>query len=188
MAISKQLEDEAKRIKADISQFYEEDGDGILDAEEKEHRIARIDHALAGCNGLTDKEKIQNTAETVFGVTCAMERGFNAIRRQMKESVTENRTNFSAVGKKLDDLTQQIVNFDAALKSHISETSAKTSSRALSTQPSYLNKLTPWQQVLRFADKHSGVSFCLIALILILTFISGHSDWVTDLLKTILGK
>ena len=59
MAITRQLQDEADRTIAGITKYYEQYGDLLLDAEEREHRIGKITVALEGCNGITDKEKLQ---------------------------------------------------------------------------------------------------------------------------------
>ena len=84
MAISDRIRAEASRTIDGMQKFYEKYSDDTDDAEELEHRIARVEASMEGCNGLTQDEKIQKTAENVFELTCAQERNYDAIRREIK--------------------------------------------------------------------------------------------------------
>ena len=84
MAISDRIRAEARRTIDGMQKFYEKYGDDIDDSEELEHRIARVEASMEGCNGLTQDEKVQKTAENLFELTCAQERMYDALRREMR--------------------------------------------------------------------------------------------------------
>ena len=84
MAISDRIQAEARRTIDGIQRFYEKYSDEVDDAVEREHRIARVEASMEGCNGLSQEDKIQKTAENVFELTCAQERSYDAIRMELR--------------------------------------------------------------------------------------------------------
>lgn len=120
MAITKKLRDEADRTIAGIMHYYEQCDDAVTSAAERELRIGKVEDALEGCNGITEKEKIQKTAENLFVLTCAWERDSLALKQELKLSREETEkafkkfqeetigefnklsTNVDALGNKID--------------------------------------------------------------------------------------
>ena len=84
MAVSERIKAEARRTIDGMQKFYEKYSDDVDDAEELEHRVARVEAAMEGCNGLSQEEKIQKTAENLFELTCSQERTYDAMRRELK--------------------------------------------------------------------------------------------------------
>ena len=87
MAISDRIKAEARRTIDGMQRFYEKYSDETDDREELEHRIARVEASMEGCNGLTQDEKIQKTAENVFELTCAQERSYDALRLELRDQL-----------------------------------------------------------------------------------------------------
>ena len=86
MAISDRIRAEAKRTIEGMTKYYQEYSDYADESEELEHRIARIEASMVGCNGLSQEDKVQKTAENVFELTCAQERTYDALRCELKKT------------------------------------------------------------------------------------------------------
>jgi len=109
MAISDRIRAEAKRTIDGIVRYYEKYGEDHEDAEEKEHRIARIESAMEGCNGLSGEDKIQKTAENLFELTCAQERTFDSVRKEIRNLREENNGEFDLLRKELGEGLADII-------------------------------------------------------------------------------
>ena len=152
MAITKQLRDEADRAIEGIRKYYD-GGDALCEIEEREHRIGRIEAALDGCNGYTEKEKIQKTAETVFKLTCASE--YNSL--------------------KLDKMNSKL---DSLISSSKNDSKPKQSTPDASNKDEGSIKF----KVVSVIDRHFLAVSILLIILLSLAFVSGHPDWFTSLL------
>ena len=86
MAITPHIEAEAKRTIEGIQDYYKNYSDSPGDFEEMEHRIARVERLKEACNGFTEKEKLQATAENLFEVGSAWERGSDEIKKIIKKN------------------------------------------------------------------------------------------------------
>jgi hypothetical protein len=171
MAISDRIRAEAKRTIVEIQKFYDTYGDGIDDAEEREHRIARVEASMEGCNGLSQDDKIQKTAENVFELTCAQERSYDSLRREMKLSRAEHAKDFGALKKNLQDGLKEIA--------EKIEASGMDSSASLRKDQKGMNAF------IKTISQHPLMAFSTFLVILVLTFISGHFD---DILKVCSGN
>lgn len=174
MAISDRIKAEAERTIAGMQRFAAKYGDDVDEAEELEHRISRVEASMEGCNGLTPEEKIQKTAENVFELTCAQERSFDSLRREIKitrdqylkeceEIKIELKKGLSSVVKKIEDS-----GMDCS-----SSGKAPSSKQSQSPKSGVVSKIV--------AD-HPLLAFNAFIFILILTFVSGHFDAITKLL------
>ena len=168
MAISDRIRAEASRTIDGMQKFYEKYSDDTDDAEELEHRIARVEASMEGCNGLTQDEKIQKTAENVFELTCAQERNYDAIRREIKITRDGYKEEFRELRmelkKGLDDVMKKIEDSG-------SDSSAGHSKSQESPGRSLL---------LKIISDHPLLAFNSFIFLLLLVFISGHFD---DILK-----
>lgn len=162
MAISDRIQAEARRTIDGIQRFYEKYSDEVDDAEEREHRIARVEASMEGCNGLSQEDKIQKTAENVFELTCAQERSYDAIRmelRKMKEQTskdfkdlqTEIRTGIDGVMKKIED----------------SGMDSSSSSAGKKVNAKFLTKII---------SDHPLIAFNAFIFVILLVFVSGHFE------------
>ena len=203
MPITPHIEAEAKRTIEEIQEYYKNYSDGPGDFEEMEHRITRVERLKEACNGLTDKEKLQSTAENLFEVGSAWERGSDEIKKIIKKNIRrteeqitklgeENQTNFNEIKKKNNDnyvkiqksieLLSDNVNkrFDE-FKKYNDDNFVKKDDKKEDIKESYTFK----GKILNFIDKHfSGVAVWTIILFLLI-FISGHIDLINDLLAKI---
>ena len=124
MAITPHIEAEAKRTIEGIQYYYKNYSDSPGDFEEMEHRIARVERLKEACNGFTEKEKLQATAENLFEVGSAWERGSDEIKKiikknnkltaeqilklseETKEMQRENNSNYDKINTSLKDLAK----------------------------------------------------------------------------------
>ena len=170
MAISDRIRAEANRTIDGMQKFYEKYSDDTDDAEELEHRIARVEASMEGCNGLTQDEKIQKTAENVFELTCAQERSYDAIRREIKITRDEYKEEFrelrTDLKKGLDDVMKKIEDSG--------EDSESDSDASISAQKAGKSLLT------KIISEHPLLAFNSFVFLLLLVFVSGHFD---DILK-----
>lgn len=161
VAISDRIKDEARRTIVGIQKFYEKYGDDIDDAEELDHRIKRVEASMEGCNGLSQEDKIQKTAENLFELTCAQERSYDALRAEMKrtreESLSEFKTLREDLKKGLGDVMQKI------------EDSGSDCSASMASKRNrfFLCKLIA---------NNPTLSAVVFLFVLILVFISGHFE------------
>lgn len=167
MAISDRIKAEASRTIDNMQRFYAKYSDETDEAEELEHRIARIEASMEGCNGLTQDEKIQKTAENVFELTCAQERSYDSLRREIKitrdEYKKECREIKSALTKGISDLAKKI------------EESGMDSSSNVAKKP-----YKPHSMSKIIAD-NPLLAFNAFIFLLILVFVSGHFEILSKL-------
>ncbi len=193
MAITRQLQDEADRAIAGITKYYEQFGDTLLDAEEREHRISKIAVALEGCNGITDKEKLQKTAENLFGLTCAWERDSLALKREIMVSREKTDAEFSklegnmeVMGNKIDTLCQGLEDMSTSFKTHMEQ--SKCTNSVHSSQKNESGKLqrnfsSPWYYRLTYLlDRHFTAASFLVIVIAFLLVLSGNLDWFSKII------
>lgn len=193
MAISKQLKDEADRTIAGITEYFRTHGDSIADSAEMEHRIGKVTAALEGCNGLTEKEKIQKTAENLFGLTCSWERDSLAIRRELhlnRETTTsefgkskrESEAAFKALGDRLASVSSKM---DGVFKEVDRAMRAVVDSQAKSGSPAGAGcqdgrETGLHHKILSMVDRHfTGAVVLIISVVVVLA--------ATSNLETIIG-
>ena len=161
MAISDRIRAEARRTIDGMQKFYEKFSDDPADAEELEHRIARVEASMEGCNGLTPDEKIQKTAENVFELTCAQERTYDAIRREIKEVRKQNAADFKS-------LQQELRTGLKCVMQKIEDSGSDSSASMKNCKaPKFLTKVI---------TDHPLLAFNTFIFILILVFVSGHFE------------
>ena len=177
MAISERITAEARRTIDGMQKFYERFSDDIDDAEELEHRIARVEASMEGCNGLSQDDKIQKTAENVFELTCAQERSYDSLRRELKLTRDEYRKEFAEIkninAQEFDDLREDIKTGMASLMKKIEDSGCDCSYPAKKQGQSSGSKL---DFLARLISDHPLMSFGTFIFFLILVFISGHFD------------
>lgn len=161
MAISDRIKAEAQRTINGMQTFYAKYSEDPHDAEELEHRISRVEASMEGCNGLTQEEKVQKTAENLFELTCAQERTYDALRLEIKRSRELTLQNFNSLKDEIK------IGIDGVMKKI--EDSGMDSSCACKPDDSQHNNL-----LTRFISEHPMLAFNAFIFILILAFISGH--------------
>ena len=164
MAITDRIKAEAVRTIAGIQRYYEKYGEDLEDAEEKEHRIARIEAAMEGCNGLSQEDKVQKTAENLFELTCAQERSFDSIHKEIKILREENNHEF-------DILRMELRQGIEGLKKTI-ESSGMDGSQGKSDKSSASGK----NLIVKLVSEHPIVALNAFLFTLVLVFISGHFE------------
>lgn len=198
MAITPHIEAEAKRTIEGIQDYYKNYSDSPGDFEEMEHRIARVERLKEACNGFTEKEKLQATAENLFEVGSAWERGSDEIKKiikknnkltaeqilklseETKEMQRENNSNYDKINTSLKDLAKNFNDkFEEARKYNDQHFIRKDKPKEV-VKDSYTFK----GKILSFIDHHFlGVAVWTI-VILAFIFISGH----TDILQMLFSK
>ena len=123
---------------------------------------------MEGCNGLTQEEKIQKTAENVFELTCAQERLFDSVRRDFKKAQDETRGEFMSLRKELKDGLKEVTT--KIEESCVDQPSPKSNK----------NKYFPWY--LRIVSEHPGWTYIMVISILVILFVSGHWDSIEKLI------
>lgn len=182
MAVSDRIKAEALRTIEGMKRFYNKYSDDVDDAEELEHRIARVEASMEGCNGLTQDEKIQKTAENVFELTCAQERSYDALRMEMRRSREE-------YNNEIAELKNQNALDFASLKQELKtglegvvkkiEDSGMDSSASVHSSP--LSKAKNSKVLTKFIMEHPLMVFNGFIFILILVFVSGHFEILAKL-------
>lgn len=201
MAITPHIEAEAKRTIEGIQDYYKNYSDSPGDFEEMEHRIARVERLKEACNGFTEKEKLQATAENLFEVGSAWERGSDEIKKiikknnkltadqilklseETKEMQRENNSNYDKINTSLKDLAKNFNDkFEEARKYNDQHFIRKDKPKEeKETKDSYTFK----GKILSFIDRHfSGVAIWTIIIFLFI-FISGHVDIINELLSKV---
>lgn len=179
MAISDRIRAEARRTIDGMQKFYQKYSDDIDDAEELEHRIARVEASMEGCNGLSQDEKIQKTAENLFELTCAQERSYDALRREMRLTRDEYKRECEEIKKvnarDFEALQQEL---RAGLKS-IKDTIESSGCDSSATVPKNNSKNS--KTFLKFISEHPIIAFNAFIFVLILVFISGHFEFLEKL-------
>ena len=194
MAITKKLKDEADRTIAGITKYYEQCGDTLLDADEREHQIEKIESALEGCNGITEKEKIQKTAENLFGLTCSMERDFLALKRELKISQDKTRESIESIKTDLADtkvdlkkIGNSITSLDKRFENLCLDISKMTEGprpqlphEQVQVEPQ--KKDVPWYaKCVLIIDKHFGTAMTTLVILVILLIFSGNLDSIQNI-------
>lgn len=168
MAVSERIKAEAQRTIAGIQEFYRDLGEDAGSKEEMEHRIERVEAVMEGCNGLTQEEKIQKTAENVFELTCAQERLFDSVRRDFKKAQDETRGEFMALRKEIKD----------GLKEVTTKIEESCVDQPLSKPAK--GKFFPWY--LRIVSEHPGWTYVTVISILIILLVSGHWESIEKII------
>jgi len=174
VAISDRIKAEARRTIDGMQKFYDKYSDDIDDAEELEHRIARVEASMEGCNGLTQDEKIQKTAENVFELTCAQERTYDALRREIKLSRDEYKLEFKEIKHDFSDIRKELKEGIASLAKKIEDSGMDSSAT-----PGCKNVHT--KALWRIISDHPLLAFNAFMFIILLVFISGHFEMLTKL-------
>ena len=166
MAISPRIAAEAQRTIDGIRRFYEQYGDEYSDSAEREFRIARIEAAKEGCNGLTQEEKIQKTAENVFEFACAQERTYDALRLEIKKSGDA----FSEkLNKGLDALKGEMQAGFRNISEKIEESCFDQPEKKRAKR-----RIPVWSIVTDLICGHPDLTFITFIIIMILSFVSGN--------------
>lgn len=185
MAVSERIKAEARRTIDGMQKFYEKYSDDVDDAEELEHRVARIEATMEGCNGLSQEDKIQKTAENLFELTCSQERTYDAMRRELKLTRKEYKDELAKIGEKF---SSELKELQKSLHDEIKTVLAKIedSGSDCVTQNSVPkhNQNDKHQRIsgdkigllMKIISDHPCFSFFTFIFILILVFISGHFD------------
>ena len=167
MAISDRIKAEASRTIDNMQRFYDKYSDDTDDAEELEHRIARIEASMEGCNGLTQDEKIQKTAENVFELTCAQERSYDSLRREIK--ITR------------DEYKKECREIKAALTKGISDLAKKIEDSGMDSSSSVPKKNASNNLFLKVIAEHPLLAFIAFMFVILLVFVSGHFEVISKM-------
>ena len=175
MAISDRIKAEARRTIDGMQRFYEKYSDDVDDAEELEHRIARVEASMEGCNGLSQDDKIQKTAENLFELTCAQERSYDSLRRELKLTRDEYRRECMEIkeqnSKDFKSLQKELKDGLAGVMRKIEDSGCDSSSSSDSSSKKY-NLLT------KIISDHPVLAFNAFIFVIILVFVSGHFEMI----------
>ncbi len=172
MAISDRIKAEAQRTIDGMQRFYEKYSDEVDDAEELEHRIARVEASMEGCNGLTQDEKIQKTAENVFELTCAQERTYDSLRREMRLTRDEYK-------KECLDIKKELKEGIESLAKKIEDSGSDSSASCKCVHSKWLPK---------FIANNPMLVFSAFIFVLVLVFVSGHFELLEKMCSIGAGK
>lgn len=179
MAVSDRIQAEALRTIEGMQRFYAKYSDDIDDAEELEHRIARVEASKEGCNGLTPEDKLQKTAENVFELTCAQERSYDALRMELWKTRQEWKGAFEEFKKMHSNdyksLHDELKNGLEAVVKKI-EDSGTDSSASMHKSKQQNNKFLS-----KIITEHPLLAFNAFIFMLVLVFISGHFEILAKL-------
>lgn len=167
MAISERIRAEARRTIDGMQRFYERYSDDFDDAEELEHRIARVEASMEGCNGLSQDDKIQKTAENVFELTCAQERSYDALRLELRKMKEQSSSDFEAIKTEIKTGMQGVMKKI--------EDSGCDGSQPSSKDREHANFIT------KIISEHPLIAFNAFIFTLILVFVSGHFEILAKL-------
>ena len=161
-----------------MQKFYEKYGDDIDDSEELEHRIARVEASMEGCNGLTQDEKVQKTAENLFELTCAQERTYDALRREMRLTRDEYKRECDEIKKinarDFEALQQELRAGLKSIKTTIESSGCDSSSNSSQSK----SKSSSQKTFSKFISEHPLIAFNAFIFVLLLVFISGHFEFL----------
>lgn len=175
MAISDRIKAEARRTIDGMQRFYEKYSDDVDDAEELEHRIARVEASMEGCNGLSQDDKIQKTAENLFELTCAQERSYDSLRREMKLARDDYKSRFSEMK---EQISCDFKNLQKDLKDGLKSVMKKIEDSGADSVASGASNMSHAHFLWRFVSEHPMISFYSFIIVILLVFISGHFDIV----------
>lgn len=190
MPITQHIEEVARRTIDEIQDYYRKFSDDINDTDEMEHRIARVERLKEACNGLTEKDKLQKTAENLFEVGTAWERGQDMIKKiirknqkdvesKLAEFRKENNENYNNIQGSIKELSENM-NKKFEEEKQYNETHFETKIQLMTKE-----NTTPGIKgaILRFLDNHFvGCAFTLM-FIIVLLFISGHTDLINQIIN-----
>ena len=184
VAISDRIKAEARRTIDGMQRFYEKYSDESDDAEELEHRIARVEASMEGCNGLTQDEKIQKTAENVFELTCAQERSYDSLRRELKINRDEYRKECAEIRRQN---AEDFRNLKEGLKKGLDDVMKKIEDSGSDSSASIggSKKNVQSRILMKIISEHPLLAFNSFVFLLVLVFISGHFK---DILSLFPGK
>ena len=161
-----------------MQKFYEKYGDDIDDSEELEHRIARVEASMEGCNGLTQDEKVQKTAENLFELTCAQERTYDALRREMRLTRDEYKRECYEIKKinarDFEALQQELRAGLKSIKTTIESSGCDSSSNSSQSK----SKSSSQKTFSKFISEHPLIAFNAFIFVILLVFISGHFEFL----------
>ena len=169
MAISDRIKAEARRTIDGIERYYAKFGMDVDYADEREHRIARIEAVMEGCNGLTQEEKVQKTAENVFELACAQERSYDMMRSEIKKLRDENNKEFDVLRGELREGLQKVINKIEESGSD-GQRSSTPSDATSCTSTSHIHH----HLITKIISDHPVIAFNTFVFVLLLVFISGH--------------
>lgn len=188
MAVSERIKAEARRTIDGMQKFYEKYSDDVDDAEELEHRVARVEAAMEGCNGLSQEEKIQKTAENLFELTCSQERTYDAMRCELKLTREAYKNEMVKMGERFSNEIKELkISLQDEFKTVLTKIEDSGSDSAaqpllLPSKPTETASGSPGAQggltglLTKIISDHPGFSFATFIFILILVLISGHFD------------
>ena len=177
MAVSDRIKAEALRTIEGMQRFYSKYSDDIDDAEELEHRIARVEASMEGCNGLTQDEKIQKTAENVFELTCAQERSYDALRMELRRTRDEWRNEFAELkNQNALDFASVQQEIKKGLEGVVKKIEDSGMDSSASVQSGAASKVKNSKILSKFIMEHPLIVFNAFIFILILVFVSGHFE------------
>lgn len=145
-----------------MQKFYERYSDEFDDAEELEHRIARVEASMDGCNGLSQEDKIQKTAENVFELTCAQERSYDALRMELRKMDERHSNDFKELRKEIKTGIEGVMK-----KIEDSGSDSSEHSECKHNHAKFITKLI---------SDHPLMAFNAFIFVLILVFVSGHFE------------
>ena len=194
MPITAHIEAEAKRTIDEIQDYYRRFSDDINDTDEMEHRIARVERLKEACKGLTEKEKLQKTAENHFEVGTAWERGQDMIKKIIRKNQADVEKRLTEIR---DENNENYEKLQASINSLSSTMTTKFEEEQKYNDSHFLMKPQVNDQkdaiqtggfkgmILKFIDKHFVGCATTILLIILVLFVSGHIELVNQLLSKI---
>jgi Ribonuclease G/E len=192
MAITAHIEAEAKRTIEEIQDYYRKFSDDINDTDEMEHRIARVERLKEACNGLTENEKLQKTAENLFEVGTAWERGQDMIKKiirknqsnvekRLTEIRTENNENYKKIENSIKDLSDTMTKkFEEEQK--YNDSHYETKAQVNTAQPTQTQNGSVKNSIIKFIDNHFAGCAITFLIIIFVLFISGHIELINQIL------
>ena len=143
---------------------------------------------MEGCNGLSQEEKIQKTAEDLFELTCSQERTYDSLRRELKLTREDYKSELNKMGEQfsmqLKELQRSLQDEIKTVLTKIEESGSDSAAKPLLLpyQPTETESGSPGAQgvltsiLTKIISDHPGFSFATFIFILILVLISGHFD------------
>lgn len=178
VAISDRIKAEAKRTIEGMQRFYANYSNDVDDAEELEHRIARVEASMEGCNGLSQDDKIQKTAENVFELTCAQERSYDSLRRELKINRDEYRRECEEIRRQSAEDFKVLKD---ELKNGLDGVMKKIEDSGTDSSSSGASKTSHSKVLLKLISDHPLMTFNTFIFFLMLVFVSGHFDLLAKL-------
>lgn len=179
MAVSERIKAEAKRTIDGMQRFYEKFSDEPDDAEELEHRIARVEASMEGCNGLTQADKIQKTAENVFELTCAQERSYDSLRAELKRTREEHRKEFSDIK---EQNAKDFKTLQSDLNKGLESVMRKIEDSGMDSSLAMRKGAIDGRHMLwAWISAHPIMTFNAFMAIIVLVFISGHFEMLAKM-------